>query len=320
MKAVIIEKASTAKELKVQEIDIPKVKKDWVLIKIKSFGLNRAEIFTRNGDSPDVEFPRVIGIECVGEVVDPSNSKFHKGDTVISLMGGLGREFNGSYAEYTLIPKEQVYLVKTSLDWVRLASIPEMFYTAYGSLVQSLKLNKEDILLIRGATSSVGIASIQLAKAMGVKVVATTRNKSKIAFLKDLGADYVIIDNQFIKEELFSIFPNGVSKILELVGASTLKDSMKLLESSGILCMSGCLGGWIINEFDPLIDIPSGCYFTTFISTKVNEKLLNELLVFLETNKIETVISKVFSLDDIASAHEYLESNVANGKVIVLNN
>ena len=319
MKAVVLEKPCRARDLKVSEVNTPGVKTGWVLVKIKAFGLNRSELFTRNGDSPSVTLPRILGIECVGEIADPSDSDFMVGQKVVSLMGGLGRDFDGSYAEYTLIPKDQVYPIDTAFDWVTLASIPETFYTVYGSLIQSLHLKSTETLLIRGGTSSAGLTALQLAKSMGVTVISTTRDIKKTDLLKNYGADHVIVDNGNIINDLFKLFPDGVDKILELVGSSTIKNSLQLLAVSGILCMTGILGGWVIDEFEPLVDIPSGRYFTTFESSKVDVKLLTDLFELIAKKQLFPIISKVFTLDEIAEAHAFLEENTANGKVVVVN-
>lgn len=257
MKAVILEKPCAAQDLRVKEVPVPEVKPGWVLVNIKAFGINRSEIFTRQGDSTSVKLPRIIGIECVGEIEDPSDSSFQKGQRVVSLMGGLGREFDGSYAEYALIPSNQVYPINNDMDWVKLAAIPEMYYTAHASLLDTLMLKKEDILLIRGGTSSVGLAALQLAKSVGVTVISTTRNKEKKELLKQYGADFVLLDDESIQTQLYSIFPQGVDKILELVGTVTLKNSLGMLAEKGILCMTGILGGeWVLENFEPMVDIP----------------------------------------------------------------
>lgn len=321
MKAVVLEKPCRADELVVQEVPIPTVKPGWVLIKVKAFGINRSEIFTRQGDSPSVKLPRIIGIECVGEIEDPSDSSFQKGQRVVSLMGGLGREFDGSYAEYALIPTSQAYPIDNDMDWVELAAIPEMYYTAYASLFDALQLKKGETLLIRGGSSSVGLAALQLAKSAGATVISTTRNTNKMEFLKEYGADFVLLDDESFSEQLFSFFPNGVNKVLELVGTTTLKHSLKLLSEHGILCMTGILGGeWLLENFEPMMDIPSGAYFTQFDSgVNFKEKLLIELFDHIEQHKINVPIAKVFPLDEIDKAHLLMESNVANGKIVVVN-
>lgn len=321
MKAVVLEKPCAAQELRVKEVPVPEVKPGWVLVNIKAFGINRSEIFTRQGDSPSVKLPRIIGIECVGEIEDPSDSSFQKGQRVVSLMGGLGREFDGSYAEYALIPSNQVYSISNDMDWVKLAAIPEMYYTAYASLFDTLMLKKEDILLIRGGTSSVGLAALQLAKSVGVTVISTTRNKGKIELLKQYGADFVLLDDDSIQNKLYSIFPQGVAKILELVGTVTLKNSLGMLAEKGILCMTGILGGeWVLENFEPMADIPSGSYFTQFDSGEnFKEKLLTDLFHHIDQYQIKVPIAKVFTLDEISKAHLLMERNSANGKIVVVN-
>lgn len=319
MKAVLLEKPCKAKELVVREVPKPQVKPGWVLVKIKAFGINRSEIFTRQGDSPSVKLPRIIGIECVGEIEDPSDSIFQKGQRVVSMMGGLGREFDGSYAEYALIPSAQVYPVNNDMDWVECAAIPEMYYTAYASLFDVLRVAKGETLLIRGGTSSVGIAALQLAKSIGATVISTTRTKDKVELLKQYGADFVLLDDTSLSEELFCYFPKGVNKVLELVGTVTLKHSFKLLSEQGTLCMTGILGGeWVLHNFEPMVDIPSGAYFTQFDSQLIKEKLVARLFNHVEKHKIKVPVAQVFTLDDIQKAHLLMESNSANGKIVVL--
>ena len=321
MKAVVLEKPCTALDLVVREVPVPKVKPGWVLVKIKAFGINRSEIFTRLGDSPSVELPRIIGIECVGEIADPSDSSLQKGQRVVSLMGGLGRDFDGSYAEYALIPTTQVYAINNKMDWVNLAAVPEMYYTAYASLFDTLMLKKEDVLLIRGGTSSVGLAALQLAKSIGTTVISTSRNKGKLELLKQHGADFVLVDDENMQTQLHSIFPQGVNKILELIGTVTLKNTFSMLTEKGILCMTGILGGeWVLENFEPMVDIPSGSYFTQFDSgANFKEKLLTELFDHIGESNIQVPIAKVFTLNEISQAHLLMENNSANGKIVVIN-
>jgi len=252
-------------------------------------------------------------------VEDPSDSTFVRGQRVISMMGDLGRAFDGSYAEFALIPTTQVYPVETDMDWVKFAAIPEMYYTTWGSLVDTLKLQKGETLLIRGATSSVGLASIQITKAMGVSVVATTRNKEKIELLYQFSADIVLIDDDTIVRGFENSIPNSVDKILELVGTTTLQTSFKMLKPGGILCMSGILGGsWELDHFAPMDFIPSGSYFTIFDSQNVSLDSLNAMFAFLKEHQIKPPIAHVFTLDEIADAHCLMEQNTAIGKIVVV--
>lgn len=317
MKAVVLEKTGDPNVLKIKDIDVPKVKDGWVLVKVKAFGINRSEILTRGGFSPSVKLPRILGIECVGEIYHKSDSNFNVGDKVVSLMGGLGRDFDGSYAEFVLIPSNQVYPIKSSLDWVTVGAMPETYSTAYGSLFNSLRLKSSDTLLIRGGTSSVGIAAIQLAKSIGTTVVATTRKEDKIKFLKSIGANFVLIDDGNLVDKVKTIYPNGVTKILELVGAPTLKSSLKLLTNDGVVCMTGVLGGWELDTFEPLVDMSSGTYLTIFESSVVDLSLLTDLYKHIEKYELKPIIAKVFKLDEIVEAHSYMEENIANGKIVI---
>ena len=146
------------------EVPIPEVKEGWVLIKVKAFGLNRSELFTRQGDSPGVDFPRIQGIECVGTIEEDPSTTFSKGQQVAAIMGGMGRFFDGGYAQYCLAPMDIIFPFKSELPWSTLGAIPEMFQTVSGSLNQALELVSGETLLIRGGTSSIGMLACQLAK------------------------------------------------------------------------------------------------------------------------------------------------------------
>jgi NADPH:quinone reductase-like Zn-dependent oxidoreductase len=314
MKAVILRKPCSAEELCCEEMEIPRTRPGHVLVRIKARGVNRAEIFTRNGDSPSVRFPRVPGIECVGEIADASDSDYEAGQRVMSLMGGLGREFDGSYAEYALIPVSQIYPVTSSFSWRELAAIPEMYYTAWASLKAALKLSAGETLLIRGGSSSVGLAALQIAKASGATVITTTRDSKKKQVLEKSGADLVLIDNGTLSRNECG----SVDKVLELIGSSTIIDSLSLLVEGGILCMTGILGGWVVENFEPMTHIPQGAYLTGFDSTQVNRAMLEEMFLFIEQNHIQPIISGAFRLDEMSQAHAFMESNEATGKIVVL--
>ena len=320
MKAIVLYKSCSPEELKISEVQVPEVKPGWVLIKVKAFGLNRSELIMRayEADSPYIKLPRIPGIECAGEIEDPSDSNFVNGQRVIALMGGMGRSFDGSYAEYALVPYKNVFKVETTLGWEELAAIPETYFTAYGSLFDSLQLISEDTLLIRGGTSALGLSAIQLAKSYGATVTASTRNVSKHDLLKRQGADNVLIDDGTIREQLFSLYPKGVDKVLELIGPSTLLESARLVRHHGIICSTGVLGETgMLNNFDPIKDLSSGVYLTGFFSNYPTQAIMNKIFDHLNKHKLHPLISKVFSLDEIGQAHALMENNTANGKVIV---
>lgn len=319
----MLKKTGKPEVLAVSEVPVPTVKPGWVLIQVKAFGLNRSELMMRQyeGDAPYIQLPRILGIECVGLVADASDSHFAKGQKVVALMGGMGRSFDGSYAEYTLIPTKNVFSVEIAMSWEELAAIPETYFTAYGSLFDSLQLNPNDVLLVRGGTSSAGLAAIQLAKSIGAKVLATTRKEEKRQLLLKTGADYVLIEDGTLSGQLKVLYPQGVTKILELIGAETLMESMNLLSKHGIVCVTGLLGKKAtLDNFYPIKDIPSGVYLTGFVSNSPNQQIINTLFNHIKQYNIRPTIASVFSLDQIVEAHALMESNDANGKIVVVNN
>ena len=320
MKAAVTLQSGAPEVIAIQERAIPEIKEGWVLIRIKAFGLNRSELFTRQGHSLDVQFPRIQGIECVGTVEEDPSGAYHKGQKVAAIMGGMGRDFDGGYAEYTLVPLKIVFPFESNLPWSTLGAIPEMFQTVSGSLTQALEVRSGETLLIRGGTSSIGMLSCQLAKHLGLTVISTTRNESKKEFLIENGADHVLIDNGTVAEELKELFPDGVNKVLELIGIKTLKDSLKCIKRRGIVCMTGILGGeWTLREFTPMGDIPSLGRLTVYMGDAANLKkdLLQDFIDAVADGEISLNIDKIFSLDKIVEAHTYMERNLAKGKIVV---
>jgi len=320
MKAAVTTKPGSPEVIELREKSVPSAKKGWVLIKIKAFGLNRSEIFTRRGDSPNVKFPRVQGIECVGMVEEDPSEKYKKGQQVAAIMGGMGRDFDGGYAEYTLVPEKIVFPFHSRLPWETLGAIPEMFQTVSGSLSQALEVRKNEVLLIRGGSSSIGMLACQLAKRLGLKVISTTRKPEKEKYLKANGADLVIIDNGNIKEKVKNLVPNGVDKVLELIGTRTLRDSLKCIKPKGVVCMTGILGNeWIMKEFSPMGDIPSSGRLTVYTggAEDLQKEALQEFMDTVESGDIRVALDRTFKLDEIVEAHKYMESNQAKGKIVV---
>lgn len=313
MRAVVIEKPGDPEVMQLVDRPMPKATANHSVMRIHAFGVHRYEALTRAGGSPSVKFPRVIGVEAVGEISEVSaNSSLKVGQKVVTLMGGFGREVDGSYQEYALVADENLYPVDYAGDWITLAQYPENFYTALGAL-KSLKLQSGQTLLVRGGTSAVGLALIQFAKAFGLKVTATTRRKAMLPALTANGADAAVLDtkNQLETDASFD-------GIVDLVGTVTLTNSIAHLNQGGTVCLVGLLAGeWIVENFNPFT--LAGKSLTVFDSTAVDQAMVAEMFSLINKYALSIPIPKVFKLADIQAAHKYVMASRELGQVIVDN-
>jgi len=313
MKAVILRDVTPAEQVRLEETDIPKVRPGWVLVKVKAFGMNHSEQILRLSEirADYIQKPVIPGIECVGEISDPSDSHFKVGQKVVALMGGMGRSFDGSYAKYALLPVKQVFAIDSELPWNRLAAVPETYFTAWGSLFECLRLQASDTLLVRGATCALGYAAIQLAKALGCKVIATTHREEKLPLLPEV--DEAVVDTGVFAGKLA-----GVTKALELVGPRTLRDTLKAVAPEGIVCNTGVLGGvHALDGFDPIKEIPSGVYLTGFFSNYPTQKAMDDIFDFIKLHQLKPCIGETFVFSDIRSACIAQDAGRVNGKIVV---
>ncbi|AEV84597.1 NADPH:quinone reductase [Actinoplanes sp. SE50] len=308
MRAAVCERAGGPEALVVREVPVPAVRDGWSLVRVMAAGLNRSELRTRQGHSPGVRFPRVLGIECVGVVAESTDPSVPAGTTVAAVMGEMGREFDGGYAEYALLPNALLMPVRTDLPWEVLGALPETYLTAQGSL--DVLGPPPGRLLIRGGTSSVGMAATGLAVARGFEVLATTRRPARTG-------GRLILDDGRIRD----LWPGGPDQVLDLVGARTLTDSLRLVRPGGTVCVSGSLSGWAVPSFEPIAMIPAGTRLTAFHSGTMTgprgAAVLQRLVDGVRAGTVAPNLDRVFGLDDIAAAHRYMEDDAATGKVVV---
>jgi NADPH:quinone reductase len=320
MRGYVIEEPGGPERLELRVMHRPSIRDGWVLIRNRAFGLNRSEWFTRRGDSPSVKFPRVLGIECVGEVVAAPGSNLPVGQRVAAMMGGMGRQFDGSYAEYVLAPQQNVFPLQTQLGWKLLGALPEMLQTVHGSLYIGLEIERAKNLLVRGATSSIGFAALSLARGAGLEVTATTRSSTKADELKAAGATHVIIDDGAIARKARTIYPHGYDRILELVGTTTLLDSLQAARRGGIVCMTGILGGkWSLPEFHPMGDVPTGVKLTSYSgeASDITCAQLQRYVSLVESGELTLKLGPSFGFERLRAAHMMMDENRANGKIVI---
>jgi NADPH:quinone reductase-like Zn-dependent oxidoreductase len=321
MKAVVVHGPGGPEVLKIEHRPVPEPRAGQVLIRVEAFGLNRSELFTRQGHSPSVKFPRVLGIEAVGTVAAAPGGEFQPEDMVATVMGGMGRAFDGGYAEYTLVPAGQVRSFRTDLPWDKLGALPEMLQTVWGSLFRALRLVKGERLLVRGGTTSVGMAAAAIAKMQGAEVASTSRDAESEPLLRACGADRFFVDAGSIAEAVKRDWDGGAEKVLELVGTTTLVDSLRAVREPGTVCMAGMVGNkWSFDEFAPMEIIPTAVSLTTYSGDVADFMAmpLQSLIDQVAAGSLNVRIGRVFYLDDIVEAHRTLEHNKGHGKIVVL--
>ena len=323
MTAVVMQAPGGPEVLQPVVRPIPQPDANEVLIQVHAFGLNRSELFTRQGHSPGVRFPRILGIEAVGTVAEAPGGQFEPGQVVATVMGGMGRSFDGSYAEYTVVPATQIRSLRTHLPWRTLGALPEMLQTAWGALHRGLRLAPGQKLLVRGGTTSVGLAAIAIARALGAEVGATSRSAEAEAVVRAAGATHFFLDDGAIADKVCGVWSGGADKVLELVGTSSLTDSLQATKEPGIVCMAGMVGDqWSWLHFAPMDVIPTGVSLTTYSGgvTDFMAMPLQDLIEQVETGLLPIRLGPFFHLDQVSLAHALMEQTSARGKIVVLTN
>jgi NADPH:quinone reductase len=321
MRAVMLDGPGPPDALVIRDIPVPEPVAGRVLIRVRAFGLNRSELHMRLGLAEGVTFPRVPGIEAAGVVAECPGGEFTPGQQVAALMGGMGRAFDGGYAEYTCVPVSQAVPFRSGLDWAVLGAVPEMLQTAYGSLDVGLDAQPGQSILVRGGTSSVGMATAVLAKQRGMSVLATTRDPAKRAVLTGAGADYVLIDDGHVATQVRQFFPLGADTALELVGTPTLPDTLRSVRVHGVVCFTGMLSNqWTVRDFYPIDYLPRGVRLTAYGggAADLPSRLLQGFLDAVAAGTAVVPIGHVYRFDQIVQAHADMEANRVSGKLVVL--
>ena len=321
MRAVVLDGPGPPEALTLRELPVPRPRAGWVLIRVKAFGLNRSELHTRLGLARGVTFPRVLGIEATGIVAAAPGGEFEEGRQVVTMMGGMGRTFDGGYAEYTCVPAKQVIPFDSDLDWATLGAVPEMLQTAHGSLTVGLDARPGQTLLIRGGTSSVGMATAILAKDRGLTVLSTTRRPDRAEALEAIGVDHVLVDGGEVAPRVRAIVPGGVDAALELVGTPTLPDTLHAAKVHGVVCFTGMLSNeWTVRDFYPIDYLPAGVRLTAYSGEAADlpPDVLQSHLDAVAAGRLTVPIHRTYALADIARAHADMEHGDATGKLVVL--
>ena len=322
MRAIVIKGFGGLENLAIENLPDPQPEPGNAVIQVKAFGINHAEMHMRRGEW--AEAAKVSGIECVGVIKECPGGEFVPGTKVVAFMGGMGRTLNGSYAELTNPPVANIIAVKTDMPWEELAVLPESYATAWTCLMRNLEIKPGQTLVIRGATSALGRAALNIARDAGAKTIATTRSKERFGVLNDLGAERCEVESRDLSARLPE--SKQIDAVLDLVGNTTFMDSLRMLRRGGRVCLAGWLGGLDpVNDFNSLLQMPSGVYFTFFASFAFGtpEFPVSDIPMQAMVDKAAKGIFKakparVFKFDKIRDAHEAAESNQANGKLVVV--
>ena len=322
MRAIILKGFGGLDSLVYADIPKPLPKDGEVVIAVKGFGINHAEMHMRRGEW--AEAAEVSGIECVGIVDSCPGGEFPVGAKVAALMGGLGRTINGSYAEYTRVRAANVALIESDLPWSDLAALPETYATAWTCLFRNLNLTAGQTLVLRGATSSLGQAALKIAVAADARVIATARSRERFSMLEELGASRVEVERRDLAAHLAE--SKQIDAVLDLVGNSTILDSLDMLRRGGTACLAGWLGGLDpIGDFNPLLRMASGVnwnFFGSFVfgapGFPLSDVPLQDIARQVAEGKLDAKPSRVFSFDQIREAHRVMEAGEASGKMVVV--
>lgn len=326
MRAVFIEEYGGADGLAVRDVEEPGTPSaDEVLVEVRAAALNRADILQRMGlYPPPMGFPeRIPGLEFAGVVIETGDRvrSFKEGDRVFGITSG------GAQAEFLISRESMLSRIPDALDIVNAAAVPEAFITAHDAVFVQGGLRKGESLLIHAVGSGVGLAALQLAKAAGAFVIGTSRTREKLERCFELGLDKAIetgADAAFETAVLEATDGSGADVILDLVGAPFFASNLACSAEKGRILLVGLVGG-AVADFDLRTALTKRLTILGSVlrARNVGEKaeataaFADEVLPLFRSGEIKPNVDKVFKAQEIVEAHEYLESNVSFGKVVL---
>jgi len=325
-KVVRFHQIGDASVLKIEELPVIEPAEQELRIKVEAIGLNRAEVMFRSGAYLEIpQFPSRLGYEAAGivEAIGKGVANFKIGDRVSTIPAFSMGEY-GVYGERVIVPASAVAKCPESFSTQQSAAIWMPYITAYGALVYFGKISQGQYVLITAASSSVGVAAIQIAKSQGAVVIATTRGKNKKQFLLDQGANHVI---QTDSEDLASLIVEitngkGIDLIFDPIGGPLLSQLADVSANSGRIIEYGALDA-NPSPYPLFTALAKGLIiqgYTIFKMTQNKDRLEDAkkfLLKFFQQEQIQPVIDKVFTFDQVQQAHEYMESNRQMGKIVI---
>lgn len=322
MQAVVAHEPGGPEVLRLEERPIPTAHPGWILVRVRALGLNQSEVLTRaSGPADAVRFPRVLGIECAGEVIDAPDSDLRPGQRVVALRGGMGRDYDGSYAQYVLLPETRAIPVQSTLDWASLGALPESFGAAWATL-EELKLHDDQSLLVHDCASSEGMAMIALAKDRGLTVLADTRQEAKRAVLESAGADHVILIDSDAPETIRAVVPEGVNGLCELVKPTTATQVLQALSVDGVACITRDIDTDRNMRLAKAEAQRLGVTLRHFCNGIFNRYSYGEafqgIVNAVQDGRLKPNLERVYALSEIADAHRYIEESPDTGKLVVL--
>lgn len=321
MEAIVITKYGAPEVLQLQEYPTPEVKGDEVLIAVKAAGLNRSDVFQREGGypAPPGAPSDILGLEVAGVIVQcgPDVTDFKTGDQVCALLAG------GGYAEYVSVREGQCLPIPANLTFAEAASLPETVYTVWSNVFQRTALQPGESLLIHGGNSGIGITGIQLAHALGSRVTVTVGTEEKGQKCLELGADaYINYKTQDFEKELQE---EGIDVILDMIGGNYLQKNVNILNPEGRLVHINAVDGSKTN-----LDISKVMMKRLTITgstlrsraydfkKQLTAEVKKHVWPLIESGQFKPVVFQTFPFSEAAEAHRLLEKSTHTGKIILV--